>query len=127
MLSYLTTAAAQENQRLSSEKPKVYNDTAKMSGAYTAWIAFGARLSERCPVPIDSDKRRSTVNIKNSNPCQVRATGESSVFATECIYTLSQKNICTQKKSSYNHETRQECSLVRDMQMIKISKPMRQG
>ncbi|GFW45304.1 uncharacterized protein TNCV_4734111 [Trichonephila clavipes] len=43
------------------------------------------------------------------------------------IYTLSQKNICTQKKSSYNHETRQECSLVRDMQMIKISKPMRQG
>ncbi|GFV96115.1 hypothetical protein TNCV_1870761 [Trichonephila clavipes] len=42
-------------------------------------------------------------------------------------YTLSQKNICTQKKSSYNHETRQECSLVRDMQMIKISKPMRQG
>ncbi|GFU35149.1 ATP-dependent DNA helicase [Trichonephila clavipes] len=37
------------------------------------------------------------------------------------------KNICTQKKSSYNHETRQECSLVRDMQMIKISKPMRQG
>ncbi|GFY16328.1 integrase catalytic domain-containing protein [Trichonephila clavipes] len=43
------------------------------------------------------------------------------------IYTLSQKNICTQKKSSYNHETRQECSLVRDMQMIKISKPVRQG
>ncbi|GFU58292.1 hypothetical protein TNCV_5139281 [Trichonephila clavipes] len=27
------------------------------------------------------------------------------------IYTLSQKNICTQKKSSYNQETRQECSL----------------
>ncbi|GFW89723.1 transposable element Tcb1 transposase [Trichonephila clavipes] len=30
---------------------------------------------------------------------------------TAAKYTLSQKNICTQKKSSYNHETRQECSL----------------
>ncbi|GFV22238.1 transposable element Tcb2 transposase [Trichonephila clavipes] len=83
MLSYLTTAAAQENQRLSSEKPKVYNDTAKMSGAYTAWIAFGARLSERCPVPIDSDKRRSTVNIKNSNPCQLTARRNRTENATQ--------------------------------------------
>ncbi|GFV73415.1 hypothetical protein TNCV_3389311 [Trichonephila clavipes] len=33
---------------------------------YTAWIAFGYpnnRVSERCPVPIDSDKRRSTVRV----------------------------------------------------------------
>ncbi|GFX52396.1 hypothetical protein TNCV_4324141 [Trichonephila clavipes] len=29
--------------------------------SYTAWIAFGLWLSERCPDPIDSDKRRSTV------------------------------------------------------------------
>ncbi|GFW78338.1 hypothetical protein TNCV_1378881 [Trichonephila clavipes] len=32
--------------------------------SYTAWIAFGYpnnRVSERCPVLIDSDKRRSTV------------------------------------------------------------------
>ncbi|GFW86460.1 hypothetical protein TNCV_4332441 [Trichonephila clavipes] len=29
---------------------------------YTACIAFGFRLSELCLVPIDSDKRRSTVD-----------------------------------------------------------------
>ncbi|PRD32878.1 UNVERIFIED_CONTAM: hypothetical protein NCL1_19142 [Trichonephila clavipes] len=36
------------------------NESGKVS--YTSWIAFGFRLSERCPVPIDSDKRRSIVN-----------------------------------------------------------------
>ncbi|GFU03185.1 hypothetical protein TNCV_2720831 [Trichonephila clavipes] len=67
MLSYSTTAV-QENQRLSSEKSKVYNGTAKNKllfsaikcpVSYTAWITFGYpnnRSSERCPVPIDSDK-----------------------------------------------------------------------
>ncbi|GFY24767.1 HTH_Tnp_Tc3_2 domain-containing protein [Trichonephila clavipes] len=35
-------------------------------------------------------------------------------------YTLSQKNICTQKKSSYNHETRQECSLASEKQVGRI-------
>ncbi|GFV70980.1 uncharacterized protein TNCV_2355241 [Trichonephila clavipes] len=29
--------------------------------SYTAWIAFGFRLSVRYPVPIDSDKQHSTV------------------------------------------------------------------
>ncbi|GFU42225.1 hypothetical protein TNCV_4554101 [Trichonephila clavipes] len=29
--------------------------------SYSAWIAFGFLLSEWCPVPIDSDKRHSTV------------------------------------------------------------------
>ncbi|GFX30811.1 uncharacterized protein TNCV_656971 [Trichonephila clavipes] len=33
--------------------------------SYTAWMAFGFWLSERCPAPIDSDKRRSTVNDTN--------------------------------------------------------------
>ncbi|GFX26305.1 hypothetical protein TNCV_949031 [Trichonephila clavipes] len=32
------------------------------------------------------------------------------IFKIINLYTL-QKNICTQKKSSYNHETQQECSL----------------
>ncbi|GFU49880.1 uncharacterized protein TNCV_4686451 [Trichonephila clavipes] len=46
--------AAEENQRPCSEKTKC-------PVSYTAWIAFGIRLSERCPVPIHSDKRRSTL------------------------------------------------------------------
>ncbi|GFT55545.1 uncharacterized protein TNCV_3320591 [Trichonephila clavipes] len=33
----------------------------KCAVSCTAWIPFGFRLSEWCPVPIDSDKRRSTV------------------------------------------------------------------
>ncbi|GFU83209.1 HTH_Tnp_Tc3_2 domain-containing protein [Trichonephila clavipes] len=36
-------------------------------------------------------------------------------------------HMCTHKKSSYYHKTRQECGLPRDWQMIKMSKPMRQG
>ncbi|GFS79571.1 hypothetical protein TNCV_2370661 [Trichonephila clavipes] len=65
VLSYSTTAA-QENQRPCSEKTKVYDGTAKKCPvSYTAWIAFGFRLSERCPVPIDSDERRSTVHNKS--------------------------------------------------------------
>ena len=39
------------------------------------------------------------------------------------IYILSQKNICTQKKSSHNHEIRHECSLAWRMLMIKILTP----
>ena len=35
-------------------------------------------------------------------------------------YTLSQKNICTQKKLKQNHKTFQEYNLTRHMQMIKI-------
>ena len=38
-------------------------------------------------------------------------------------YILSQKILCTQKKSSDNQETRHECSLARDMQMTKILTP----
>ncbi|GFT97853.1 hypothetical protein TNCV_2167631 [Trichonephila clavipes] len=55
VLSYST--AAQDNQIPCSEKTKC-------PVLCTAWIAFGYtnnHVSEPCPVPIDSDKRRSTV------------------------------------------------------------------
>ncbi|GFV47138.1 uncharacterized protein TNCV_2322831 [Trichonephila clavipes] len=41
-------------------------DNNKFPVSYTARIAFGFRLSERCLIPIDSDKRRSTVSRKLS-------------------------------------------------------------
>ncbi|GFT79957.1 hypothetical protein TNCV_4598411 [Trichonephila clavipes] len=50
----ISTTAAQENQRLCSENT-MYN----VSGFI--YCMDRIRLSERCPVPIDSDKRPSTV------------------------------------------------------------------
>ncbi|GFW51698.1 hypothetical protein TNCV_1186301 [Trichonephila clavipes] len=40
---------------------QMLNDDEISSVSYTVGIAFGFRLFERYPVPIDSDKRRSTV------------------------------------------------------------------
>ncbi|GFU31175.1 hypothetical protein TNCV_1741801 [Trichonephila clavipes] len=82
--------------------------------------------------PLNAHRQRCRKRIRStSERWESLAQNKSEVFSSivghKNTYTLSQKNICTQKKSSYNHETRQECSLVRDMQMIKISKPMRQG
>ncbi|GFY02342.1 uncharacterized protein TNCV_3502241 [Trichonephila clavipes] len=47
--------------------------------SYTAWIAFGFRLSERFPVPIDTDKRRSTVLVNYYAPTIIEAKREEFV------------------------------------------------
>ncbi|GFX77286.1 hypothetical protein TNCV_5064142 [Trichonephila clavipes] len=56
-----STTAAQENQRPCSEKTKVYNGTAKNEVSGFMYCMARIRLSERYPIPIDSDQRRSTV------------------------------------------------------------------
>ncbi|GFX37959.1 hypothetical protein TNCV_3835601 [Trichonephila clavipes] len=61
VLSYSTTAA-QENQRPCSKKKKGVL-CVRFHVLYGSHSVFGYpnnRVSERCPVPIDSDKRRST-------------------------------------------------------------------
>ncbi|GFU24168.1 hypothetical protein TNCV_2007541 [Trichonephila clavipes] len=54
-----------------------YSRVLKCPVSYTAWIAFSYpnnRISEWCPVPIDSDKRRSTVLTKTEEKMELRDT-----------------------------------------------------
>ncbi|GFV72992.1 transposable element Tcb2 transposase [Trichonephila clavipes] len=56
----INQSAVQLNYCCARESETLHGKT-KCPVSYTAWIAVGVRLSELCPVPIDSDKRRSTV------------------------------------------------------------------
>ncbi|GFX24200.1 uncharacterized protein TNCV_3869621 [Trichonephila clavipes] len=61
--------------------------------------------TETCPAPTTSNKFAA---LQPSEPLLEFATTSNSELS---IHLKKKKNICTQKKSSYNHETRQECSL----------------
>ncbi|GFX65762.1 retrovirus-related Pol polyprotein from transposon TNT 1-94 [Trichonephila clavipes] len=102
-----------ETSNVSFQKPQQSNSAAVLASPRLKFSDY--KMVENGD---DEDLGKADSSVKTTWRC---------VVVPRAIYTLSQKNICTQKKSSYNHETRQECSLVRDMQMIKISKPMRQG
>ncbi|GFW60509.1 uncharacterized protein TNCV_568571 [Trichonephila clavipes] len=57
----IVTSVQEESDPVDDETDEDENNTTKWPVSYTAWIAFDFRLSERYPVPTDSDKRRSTV------------------------------------------------------------------
>ncbi|GFS98667.1 hypothetical protein TNCV_4679781 [Trichonephila clavipes] len=66
--------SARRHSRIhTNEKPHV----CECPVPYTAWITFGYlnnRISEWCWVPIDSDKQRSAVLVKNQAAWMLRAT-----------------------------------------------------
>ena len=70
------------------------------------------------------NERFSRILIKNDPKVACKKSPSAEIQVE--IHSIT-KNICTQKKSSHIHETRHECSLARDMQMIKILTPTRQG
>ncbi|GFU16448.1 hypothetical protein TNCV_836261 [Trichonephila clavipes] len=64
----IMTSVHEESDLVDDERMKTRTTTTmKCPVSYTAWIAFGFRLSEWCPVPIDLDKRRSTVIERDKN------------------------------------------------------------
>ncbi|GFV89671.1 hypothetical protein TNCV_1576441 [Trichonephila clavipes] len=56
--------------------------------SYIVWIAFGFRLSERCSVPIDSDKQLSTVYTqgvpKKLKRLKICTESSFTVFRNKC-------------------------------------------
>ncbi|GFW14013.1 uncharacterized protein TNCV_4701481 [Trichonephila clavipes] len=65
-MEWFPTTAAQENQRLYSEKNEVAQCVRFLilHGSHSVFGYPNNRVSERCPVPVDSDKRCSTVTGK---------------------------------------------------------------